>query len=112
MMFQVAIILSVFIMSFSIDEEKPYAAQIETLTPMQYYVTQKEGTEPAFDNAYWANKAAGIYVYVVSGEPLFSSNDKYDSKTGWPSFTKPLEVDNIVTRDDYLLIIKRTELRS
>ena len=66
------------------------------LTPEQYAVTQHEGTEPPFQNAYWNNKAHGIYVDVVSGEPLFSSLDKYDSGTGWPSFTKPLEPDNIV----------------
>lgn len=82
------------------------------LTPLQYEVTQKEGTEPAFRNEYNANKAEGIYVDIVSGEPLFSSLDKYDSGTGWPSFTKPLEPDNIVTREDRGIFGARTEVRS
>jgi peptide methionine sulfoxide reductase msrA/msrB len=75
-------------------------------------VTQKEGTEPPYKNAYWDNKKEGIYVDIVSGEPLFSSKDKYDSKTGWPSFTKPLEPDNIVLREDRHLFSVRTEVRS
>ena len=70
------------------------------LTPLQYRVTQKDGTEPAFQNEYWNNKKPGIYVDVVSGEPLFSSLDKYDSKTGWPSFTRPLVPENVVTVAD------------
>jgi peptide methionine sulfoxide reductase msrA/msrB len=82
------------------------------LTPMQYKVTQKQGTEPAFKNEYWDNKKEGIYVDIVSGEPLFSSRDKYDSGTGWPSFIKPLEPDNIVTRKDKSLFSVRTEVRS
>jgi peptide methionine sulfoxide reductase msrA/msrB len=82
------------------------------LTPMQYQVTQKEGTEPAFHNDYWDNKKPGIYVDIVSGEPLFISTDKYDSGTGWPSFTKPLEPGNIVEREDRRLFSKRTEVRS
>lgn len=82
------------------------------LTPMQYRVTQEEGTEPAFDNAYWDNKKAGIYVDIVSGEPLFSSLDKYDSGTGWPSFTRPLAPENIVERKDTRLFRVRTEVRS
>jgi peptide methionine sulfoxide reductase msrA/msrB len=82
------------------------------LTPLQYQVTQEEATEPPFDNAYWNEKRAGIYVDVVSGEPLFSSQDKYDSGTGWPSFTKPLSEENIVTKKDFLLLIPRTEVRS
>jgi peptide methionine sulfoxide reductase msrA/msrB len=82
------------------------------LTPMQYQVTQKEGTEPAFKNEYWDNKKPGIYVDIVSGEPLFISTDKYDSGTGWPSFTKPLEPGNIVEREDRKLFSKRTEVRS
>jgi len=83
-----------------------------TLTSMQYRVTQKEGTEPAFDNEYWNNKTPGIYVDVVSGEPLFSSLDKYDSGTGWPSFTRPLEPANVITREDRKLWMTRTEVRS
>jgi len=82
------------------------------LTPLQYKVTQEEGTEPAFDNAYWDNKQAGIYVDIVSGEPLFSSKDKYTSGTGWPSFTRPLEPNNILTREDRKLFTVRTEIRS
>ena len=82
------------------------------LTSLQYEVTQRDGTEPAFDNEYWNNKAEGIYVDVVSGEPLFSSRDKYNSGTGWPSFTKPLEPGNIVERVDRSLFMARTEVRS
>jgi peptide methionine sulfoxide reductase msrA/msrB len=84
----------------------------QNLTPMQYDVTQNEGTEPPFNNEYWDNKREGIYVDIVSGEPLFSSNDKFDSGTGWPSFTKPLEPDNIVEREDRHLFMARTEIRS
>ncbi len=82
------------------------------LTPIQYKVTQENGTEPPFKNAYWDNKAAGIYVDVVSGEPLFSSKDKFHSGTGWPSFTKPLVTDNIVNKEDNTFFTKRTEVRS
>jgi methionine-R-sulfoxide reductase len=82
------------------------------LTPLQYRVTQEDGTEPAFRNEYWDEHRPGIYVDIVSGEALFSSLDKYDSGTGWPSFTRPLEPDNIVTRTDYKLIFPRTEVRS
>jgi len=82
------------------------------LTPLQYAVTQQDDTERAFDNKYWDEKREGIYVDVVSGEPLFSSRDKYKSGTGWPSFYRALEDDNIVTRDDHYLVFKRTELRS
>lgn len=92
---------------------KPSDAELrERLTPMQYKVTQHEGTEPPFQNDYWDNKQAGIYVDVVSGEPLFSSLDKYDSGTGWPSFTRPLASDNVVTRTDHKLWMSRTEVRS
>ncbi|MBM4326995.1 MAG: peptide-methionine (R)-S-oxide reductase MsrB [Deltaproteobacteria bacterium] len=82
------------------------------LTPLQYEVTQQDGTEPAFRNEHWDNKKPGIYVDIVSGEPLFSSLDKYDSRTGWPSFTKPLEPGNIVEREDRKLFTRRTEVRS
>ncbi len=84
----------------------------QKLTPLQYRVTQKEGTEPPFQNEYWDNKDPGIYVDVVSGEVLFSSRDKYDSGTGWPSFTRPLEESNITTRSDRSLLMPRTEVRS
>jgi methionine-R-sulfoxide reductase len=82
------------------------------LTPIQFEVTQKNGTEPAFRNEYWDNHREGIYVDVVSGEPLFSSLDKFESNTGWPSFTRPLEPDNIVTRTDRSFFMTRTEVRS
>jgi methionine-R-sulfoxide reductase len=92
---------------------KPSDAELrQRLSPRQYEVTQHEGTEPPFNNEYWDNKHAGIYVDVVSGEPLFSSLDKYDSGTGWPSFTQPLEPENIVTRTDRKLFMARTEVRS
>ena len=93
--------------------EKPSEAELrELLTPLQYKVTQLDGTEPPFKNEYNDNKREGIYVDLVSGEPLFSSRDKYDSKTGWPSFTKPLEAENVETKKDYKLIFPRTEVRS
>ena len=82
------------------------------LSREQYEVTQHEGTEPPFRNEYWDNHADGIYVDVVSGEPLFSSRDKYDSGTGWPSFTRPLEKDNVVEKTDKKLWMTRTEVRS
>jgi peptide methionine sulfoxide reductase msrA/msrB len=84
----------------------------EKLTDLQYRVTQHEGTEPPFNNAYWDKKTAGIYVDIVSGEPLFSSTDKYKSGTGWPSFTRPLVQDNIEEKTDFELILPRTEVRS
>ncbi len=82
------------------------------LTPEQYQVTQHEGTEAPFRNAYWNNHEAGIYLDVVSGEPLFSSLDKFDSGTGWPSFTRPLEAEAVNTRTDRSLFSTRTEVRS
>jgi peptide methionine sulfoxide reductase msrA/msrB len=82
------------------------------LTPLQYKVTQKDGTEKPFDNLYWNNKQEGIYVDILSGEPLFSSLDKFDSGTGWPSFTKPLVPSNVVERQDRSLFMVRTEVRS
>jgi len=84
----------------------------EKLTPLQYKVTQKDGTERAFDNTYWDNKREGIYVDIVTGEPLFSSADKFDSGTGWPSFTQPLAADNIVEKQDRSFFTVRTEVRS
>jgi peptide methionine sulfoxide reductase msrA/msrB len=82
------------------------------LTPLQYEVTQEEGTEPAFHNDYWDNHEDGIYVDVVSGEPLFSSRDKFESGTGWPSFTRPISESSIVEHTDRRFFMKRTELRS
>ncbi|MBV8518884.1 MAG: bifunctional methionine sulfoxide reductase B/A protein [Acidobacteria bacterium] len=92
---------------------KPADAELrQKLTPLQYEVTQHEGTEPAFRNEYWNNHQPGIYVDVVSGEPLFSSLDKFDSGTGWPSFTKPLAPENVTTKTDRKLFMARTEVRS
>lgn len=84
----------------------------QKLTPEQYKCTQEEGTETPFRNAYWDSHEAGIYVDVASGEPLFSSNDKFDSGTGWPSFTRPLEPENVTTHTDRKLGMARTEARS
>ncbi len=95
--------------SFTMPSEDELKAM---LSPLQYDVTRKNGTERAFDNAYWNNHADGIYVDIVSGEPLFSSLDKYDSGTGWPSFTRPLDPENIVTEEDHKLLATRTEARS
>ena len=82
------------------------------LTELQYEVTQEEGTERPFNNAYWDNHQEGIYVDIVSGEPLFSSTDKFESGTGWPSFTKPIEGASIVEKTDRKFFMKRTEVRS
>jgi peptide methionine sulfoxide reductase msrA/msrB len=93
--------------------QKPSDEEIKAkLTEMQYYVTQEEGTERAFRNEYWDNKQEGIYVDIVTGEPLFSSTDKYKSGTGWPSFTKPINEGYIVTKTDFHLLYPRTEVRS
>jgi peptide methionine sulfoxide reductase msrA/msrB len=92
---------------------KPSREELQKrLTPEQFRVTQEEGTEPPFRNAFWDNHAPGVYVDVVSGEPLFSSLDKFDSGTGWPSFTKPLVAANVVERKDTQLFLTRTEVRS
>ena len=102
-----------FVQSTSQTFQKPSEEELqERLTPLQYRVTQENGTERAFDNAYWDEKREGIYVDIVSGEPLFSSLDKYDSGTGWPSFTRPIESGNITTREDHSLLSVRTEVRS
>ena len=93
--------------------KKPDAAQLKKqLTAEQFAVTQESATEPAFHNPYWNNKTPGIYVDVVSGEPLFSSLDKFDSGCGWPSFSKPLEDSKIAERTDNSYFMKRTEVRS
>ena len=93
--------------------KKPDEATLrKKLTPLQFKVTQQNGTEPAFNNEFWDNKKEGIYVDIVSGEPLFSSQDKYDSGTGWPSFTRPLEPGSIVEKEDNSFFSKRTEVRS
>jgi methionine-R-sulfoxide reductase len=95
-----------------VGTQKNDAELAQRLTPLQYKVTQRDGTEPPFHNEYWDNKQPGIYVDVVSGEPLFSSLDKFDSGTGWPSFTKPLEPSSVVERLDRSLFTQRTEVRS
>jgi peptide-methionine (R)-S-oxide reductase len=92
---------------------KPEDAELRNkLTKQQYYVTQQCGTEPAFHNEYWNNHQAGLYVDVVSGEPLFTSMDKFDSGTGWPSFTKPVTKDHVTEKSDGSFGMKRTEVRS
>lgn len=101
--------------SWAMDKtfKKPDDEQLKAeLTELQYKVTQKDGTEKPFDNTYWDNKAAGIYVDIVSGEPLFMSNTKYESGTGWPSFYQPISDDAIVEKTDYKMILPRTEVRS
>jgi methionine-R-sulfoxide reductase len=95
------------------NSKKPSDEELrKRLTREQYQVTQHEATEPPFQNAYWDNHRAGIYVDIVSGEPLFSSLDKFDSGTGWPSFTRPLDPSAITTRTDHFLFYPRTEVRS
>jgi methionine-R-sulfoxide reductase len=95
------------------ESTKPLDADLKKrLTPQQYHVTQQCGTEPAFQNEYWNNHRAGIYVDVVSGEPLFTSLDKFDSGTGWPSFAKPIDKTKITKRTDRTLGMERTEVRS
>ena len=95
------------------DFKKPSDSELQQkLTPLQYKVTQHEGTEAPFQNEYWDNHEPGIYVDVVSGEPLFSSLDKFESGTGWPSFTRPLEPENIATKTDRQFLMTRTEVRS
>lgn len=93
--------------------ERPSDEELRArLTPLQWKVTQEDGTERAFQNEYWDNKEPGIYVDIVSGEPLFSSKEKYRSGTGWPSFWAPLDKDNIVEKEDNSLFMRRTEVRS
>jgi methionine-R-sulfoxide reductase len=104
------VFLLVILSNNSFAQNKKYST--DHLTKFQEYVTQKDGTEPAFKNKYWNNKEEGIYVDIVSGEPLFSSTDKYDSKTGWPSFTKPISQEKITKRIDNSFVISRVEVRS
>ncbi len=110
----IILLVGVFVMAWnSKNFKKQTTGELKKkLTPMQYDVTQNEGTEPPFHNEYFHNKEDGIYVDVVSGEPLFSSLDKYDSGTGWPSFTKPINKENVVTKTDHKLFAERTEVRS
>ncbi|MBK5258369.1 MAG: bifunctional methionine sulfoxide reductase B/A protein [Thermoanaerobaculia bacterium] len=112
----VAVVLAIMLAPRSkgvpVSDKKNDAELKQKLTPIQYQVTQHEGTEPPFKNEYWDNKKAGIYVDIVSGEPLFSSLDKYDSGTGWPSFTRPIEPDVLATKTDRKLFMARNEVRS
>ncbi len=113
-------LLTLFLLAFSASntsasgtyKKLPEKELIKNLTKMQYRVTQKNGTEPAFQNKYWDNKKPGLYVDIVSGEPLFSSTDKFKSGTGWPSFTRPLQGVNLIEKSDYKLWSRRTEVRS
>ena len=91
---------------------KKYQKNINNLTSFQKYITQKNGTEPAFQNEYWNNHSDGIYVDAASGQPLFSSKDKYDSGTGWPSFTRPIQQNSVIEKTDKTLGITRVEVRS
>ncbi len=108
------ILFTLFITMTTIAVQSSQKPSQETLkkqlTPLQYQVTQEQGTEPPYNNAYWDNKKQGIYVDIISGEVLFSSNDKYDSKTGWPSFTKPIDQNNIILRQDDTALETRTEV--
>lgn len=109
----IACLLPIAAFAATINYKRPDDAQIkQKLTPLQYKVTQEQGTEPPFNNTYWDNKKPGIYVDIVSGEPLFSSLDKYDSGTGWPSFTKPIEPNNVELREDKGWFSTRTEVIS
>jgi methionine-R-sulfoxide reductase len=93
--------------------DKPSDEELKKrLSPTQYKVTQEEGTEPPFRNEFWDEHREGLYVDVVSGEPLFSSRDKFDSGTGWPSFSRPVDEDSVRERTDYKLMLPRTEVRS
>ena len=96
----------------SMREYRKNPEALSRLSPEQYRVTQRDGTERPFENEYWDNKEPGIYVDIVSGEPLFASVDKFDSNSGWPSFTKPLDTDNIVENTDTSYGMARTEVRS
>lgn len=93
-------------------ENKDLSKLKKTLTPIQYEVTQNSGTEPPFRNEYWNESRDGIYVDIVSGKPLFTSKDKFESSCGWPSFTKPIEDDEVIEKSDYSHFMTRTEVRS
>jgi methionine-R-sulfoxide reductase len=115
----ISIVVAGFVFLSRGQEQKPSAspksaadAELRTrLTPLQYYVTRQSGTEPAFQNEYWNNHRAGIYVDVISGDALFTSLDKYESGTGWPSFTKPIAPDKVVEKVDHSFGV-RAEIRS
>ncbi len=117
-MINAKILIIILFIAILLSMSNPIAANdkrdlnMSDLTPLQHYVTQKNGTEPAFKNEYWDNKQPGIYVDIISGEPLFSSIDKFKSGTGWPSFTKPIDNSDLVTKTDRKLWMVRTEVRS
>ena len=107
------ILLIIISIQYVMAQKVPAQVELKKkLTAIQYSVTQEDDTEPPFKNEYWDNKAEGIYVDIVSGEALFSSKDKYDSGTGWPSFSKPLLAENIIEKKDRKLFVSRTEVRS
>lgn len=111
--FLITLIFTVVPMKSFAEWKKPTPEEIKKkLTPLQYKVTQQDGTEKPFDNEYWDNHKAGLYVDIVSGEPLFLSSDKFDSGTGWPSFTKPITKDAIIEKIDRGFFMTRTEIRS
>lgn len=110
-----AILLVIFAiggLNFTSAQAEKQMKKPEDLNEMQRYVTLHDGTEPPFKNKYWDHKEEGIYVDVISGEPLFSSTDKFDSGTGWPSFTQPIENNFVTEHEDHKLFMKRTEVRS
>ncbi len=114
-LFSTGALVSMLLVPFSTMGDKKMPGKDELrkrLTSIQYKVTQEDGTEPPFKNEYWDNKSEGIYVDIVSGEPLFSSKDKYDSGTGWPSFSKPINKSNLVEKTDRSWFRERTEVRS
>lgn len=107
------IIITMFLILNSLNAgAAQYQKNLNNLTTKQKYITQKNGTEPAFQNEYWNNKKDGIYVDAASGQPLFSSKDKYDSGSGWPSFTRPIEENSVVEKSDNSHSMKRVEVRS
>jgi peptide methionine sulfoxide reductase msrA/msrB len=108
----VSILISLFALNALGDKMLHKDELKKKLRPIQYKVTQEDGTEPPFKNEYWDNKEEGIYVDIVSGEPLFSSKDKYDSGTGWPSFSRPIAKENVIEKKDRSWFSERTEIRS
>lgn len=110
-----ALLITLNLISFDLmahETTKSYVKNTDKLTAFQKYVIERGGTEPAFHNEYWNNKKEGIYVDAASGQPLFSSTDKYDSGTGWPSFTKPIEQSSVIEKTDSTFGMKRVEVRS
>jgi len=106
------IVVALLVLALIRTAKPPDEVLRKELTPVQYAVTQRGDTEPPFDNAYWNNHRAGIYVDITTGQPLFSSTDKFDSQTGWPSFTRPIQKDAVVERLDRTDGMERVEVRS